>query len=477
MRILLKLSGVALAALSLAAQAALPPAVESALAQLRLPESALALYVQPVDAPAPAWQHHEEVPMNPASTMKLVTTWTALEVLGPAYTWRTRLASDGRQEGDVWHGDIWLVGGGDPKLTVEQTWLLLRPLRQRGIRVIDGELRLDRSWFPPQPADDGRFDESGDRPYNVSPDPIAVNFKTVRVHMFGGDAVRVSLEPALPRVTLVNQLRTRPGGCDGWRDEVRINMQSRGGETRIELSGRFPTGCPQASWLTALGSHGEFAAATLSGLWQEMGGEWPKLAHQLELGEPATHAAPPEANTLTAVESAPLTEVIRDVNKFSNNLMARTVFLTLGAQNTRGGDVLTDATQTVKEFLVSRGVNAPELVLENGAGLSRVERISVQHMGQLLLAAWRSRYMPEFLSSLPLAGVDGTLRRRFGADSDLIAAAHLKTGTLKDVRALAGFVKAASGRWVALVAIVNHPAADRAAPVLDAAVQAAYQQF
>jgi D-alanyl-D-alanine carboxypeptidase/D-alanyl-D-alanine-endopeptidase (penicillin-binding protein 4) len=181
-------------------------------------------------------------------------------------------------------------------------------------------------------------------------------------------------------------------------------------------------------------------------------------------------AAPADARVLATQESRALAEVIRDINKFSNNVMARQLFLTLALEK-RGAPARVDqARAVVGEWLAGRGVAASEVVLDNGSGLSRTERLTPQAMARLLAAAWQSPLMPEFVASMPLVGVDGTMRKRNGA----AGSAHVKTGQLADARAIAGYVLAASGRRYAVVGFINHPNAQGGAAALDALLNWVY---
>ncbi|WP_018149873.1 D-alanyl-D-alanine carboxypeptidase/D-alanyl-D-alanine endopeptidase [Leeia oryzae] len=459
----------------LAAPANLPASVADALKTARLPDSALSLFVQPVDENNPSLAFRAEMPVNPASTMKLLTTYAALEILGPAYQWQTQVISAGHLEQDVWQGDIYIKAQGDPKFTQEQLWLLLRQLRQRGIREINGELKLDRSYFPVGNEDDGVFDGSADRPYNVSPDPLVINFKTLRVQLTPTeDRVTLLADPQLPDVMLVNQLKTmESGSCADWKSQVSVLLQDKGKQKTLTFTGKFPKACPSANYYAAIGTHPMFAAASIRDTWRELGGLWPKLDNQLKQENWPIAISPENGSVLASQNSAGLSNVIQDVNKYSNNLMARMVFLALGRKAGFNTNPLAASIEAIRVWLSGQKLSFPELVLENGAGLSRVERISTAHLGQLLLQAWRSPYMPEFMASLPIAGVDGTVKKRF-ANDELASYAHLKTGTLNDVRALAGYVRTRSGHWVVIAAIINHKAAERGGLVLDEVVKSVY---
>ncbi|HGT3298958.1 TPA: D-alanyl-D-alanine carboxypeptidase/D-alanyl-D-alanine-endopeptidase [Pseudomonas aeruginosa] len=269
--------------------ATLPANVQKALQTNKLTGNDLSLVLIPLDGPGNPTYYNADVSVNPASTMKLFTTYAALEMLGPTYQWKTEFYTDGQLKNGVLNGNLYLKGGGDPKLNMEKLWLLMRDLRANGVTKVTGDLVLDRSYF------------------NI---------------------------PQLP------------------------------------------------------------------------------------------------------------------------------VF------NDDGGDDAQAAQRVVRQWLARKGITAPRLVMENGSGLSRQERVSAREMAAMLQAAWHSPYAAEYISSLPLAGLDGTMRKRLRRTA-LVGEAHVKTGTLNTVRALAGFSRDASGHNWVVVAILNSPRPWGASAILD----------
>ncbi|AOY01881.1 D-alanyl-D-alanine carboxypeptidase/D-alanyl-D-alanine-endopeptidase [Jeongeupia sp. USM3] len=444
-----------------AANAALPVDVESALAKAGVPASALAAAILPVDGGPAVLLENATRPMNPASTMKLVTTWSALNLLGPAYSWKTQLLSDTPVANGVLNGPLYLRGSGDPKLTFERMWLLVRELRAAGVSEIRGDLVLDRSAFR-LPVSTSAFDDDSDeagQPYLVTPDALVSNFGSVRLMLRSdGSTVRATLEPALDALRLDSSVKLAAGAsCAGWKDGVQLRLDDAGQSARVSVAGRFPADCAGDRYFAVLDAR-SYTASLFRSLWQEQGGRFS--------GQVRDGVTPPQARLLATSISPPLTEAVRDINKFSNNLMARQLFLTLGATSPDpAGDTAAAADARVRGWLQQQGLNMAELHLENGAGLSRVERISAEHLGRMLVSAYRSPLAPEFISSLPIVGIDGTMKKRL---KDEAGAAHIKTGTLKDVRAVAGYVRDQQGRDWVVVALLNHPKAPGAMPVLDA---------
>jgi D-alanyl-D-alanine carboxypeptidase/D-alanyl-D-alanine-endopeptidase (penicillin-binding protein 4) len=447
----------------------LPPPIASALARAGIPQSGVALFVQDVDATKPALAFNSGRPFNPASVMKLVTTFAALELLGPSYTWRTEAYLDGPLAGEVLDGDLVLKGYGDPRLTIENFWLFVRSLRARGLREIRGDLVLDRSFFEANDHDPARFDGEPLRPYNVGADALLVNYKAVRFQFLPDAAaktVAILPEPRLAQLEVANGVRAADGACGDWRASLRFDVQQQNGAAKVSFTGTMPASCGERYWNLALLSHRDYVYGLFRQLWEEMGGS---LRGRVRDG-----AAPAGARPFATFESPAVADVVRDMNKFSNNVMARQVFLTLSAETMKLPGRYDRSAAAVQSWLGARGLELPELVIDNGSGLSRAERISAGGLGRLLLAAYRSSVMPEFIASMPLVAHDGTLRKRMKFDS-VAGQAHLKTGSLSDVRSIAGYVLDRNGRRHAIAFIVNHPNAGAGQAAQDAVVRWVYE--
>ncbi|MDR2240753.1 MAG: D-alanyl-D-alanine carboxypeptidase/D-alanyl-D-alanine-endopeptidase [Zoogloeaceae bacterium] len=447
----------------------LPPPVARALQTAGVPAFAVAIFVQEVDARAPRLSVNAAAPMNPASVMKLLTTYAGLELLGPAYTWRTEVYAAGPIRDGVLTGDLVLKGYGDPKLGLEQFWLLLRQLRAKGLREIRGDLVLDRAYFAAQPHDPARFDNEPLRPYNVGPDALLLNYKSIRLD-FALDAadgsVTVSAEPALAQLELVNLVKPGKGACgSAWYDDIGMEFIPAGASARLILSGSYSVACGEKSRHVAVFDHPQFIAGVFRPLWSELGGRFEGVVRE--------GGAPAGARLLARAESPALAEVVREINKFSNNVMARQLYLTLGAETGKPPARNAEANAALRAWLERKGLRIPELSIENGAGLSRSDRISADSLARLLAAAWASPVMPEFIASLPLAGVDGTMRKRLAGDA-IAGQTHVKTGYLEGVRALAGYVLDKNGKRVIVVFLANHPNATAAKAAQDALLSCVY---
>jgi D-alanyl-D-alanine carboxypeptidase/D-alanyl-D-alanine-endopeptidase (penicillin-binding protein 4) len=455
------LLALAVVALSGVAHAVLPPPLARAFRAAGVPPNAVAIVVQETGRPRPMLAHEAAKPMNPASAMKLVTTFAALELLSPDYRWTTEAFLDGPLDHGVLHGNLVLVGHGDPKITLEQWQTFMAKLVAQGLTAIDGDLVLDRSFFAPAPYDPAAFDGEPLKPYNVGPDALLVNFKAVKFTFApnaAGDGIAVVAEPSLPNVTIDPPPRLVTGDCNDWRSALGASFVDRGTSADAHFSGHYAASCGDREWWVSLLDHPSYVHAMFTAYFRAAGGRF--------FGGWKDGRAPAGKPAFVVLESPPLYDIVRDVNKLSNNVMARQLFLTLATAGGRPPATAAGAIAAVKRWLAARGLRMPELVLENGSGLSRKERISAGSLVRLLIAADASQVRDEFASSLSVAATDGTLERRF-KNGDVAGQGLLKTGTLEGARAIAGYVITSDGRRFALAAIVNHPNANHAQAALD----------
>jgi D-alanyl-D-alanine carboxypeptidase/D-alanyl-D-alanine-endopeptidase (penicillin-binding protein 4) len=459
--------------------AALPSTVTDVFTRAGVPMDSVAIIIKEAGAPEPLISINPNKPMNSASVMKLVTTYAGLELLGPGYTWKTEVYTSGELKGNVLTGDLILKGGGDPKLTAERLGLMVKLLRERGLRSIHGDLTLDKSFFDAGAFDPARFDGEPLKAYNVGADPLLLSFKTVRFHFaptLNEKSVVIVPDTRPAQLEVVNRMKLVDGPCGDWRDHIVLDVQAVSAiQLKVAFSGRYPKSCGEAAWSLSLLDHARYLGGVFASQWKDAGGIW--------TGAVKMAPVPPDAKLVSTIESQTLAEMVRDINKFSNNVMARQLFLTLSAEGYNGGAYdlvrtpgsIERSTQLVKDWLNRKGIAAADLVMENGSGLSRRERISAQTLAGVLDSAWRSNVMPEFIASMSLLGIDGTFRRRARGDS-IAGQAHLKSGTLNDVNALAGYVQDPGGkRWI-VVMLVNHVNAGGVQAAQDALLQWVFQQ-
>jgi len=451
------------------AHAALPRPVGRAFLDAGVPLDAVAIVVQEVGAPRPLFAFDAERSMSAASVMKLVTTFAALELLGRDYRWKTEAYLDGPLLNGTLQGDLILKGYGDPKITIEQWQAFMAALRAQGLATVTGDLVVDRSHFRLTPHDPAIFDSEPLKPYNVGADALLVNFKSVRFVFApnaAGDSVEVRAEPPLPQVALGPPPRLGNGECNDWRAALGAGFVDRATSAQVTFAGRYPATCAERDWYVALLDTSSYAHGMFGTYFRATGGVFN--------GGVKEGRAPQGASPFATLESPPLYDIVRDVNKLSNNVMARQLFLTLATTAFPPPATSAQAAEVVRQWLARRKLRMPGLILDNGSGLSRQERVSAAGLARLLAAADASPVREEFASSLAVAAVDGTVERRF-RDGTVAGQALLKTGSLEGVRALAGYVIDVDGRRWIVVALINHPNAARGSPALDFLVQWVYR--
>ena len=431
-----------------AADAGLPAPVRSILDLRSIPHDSISIHVVDVQTGDTVLGWLDDIPRNPASTMKVITTLVALDVLGPSYRWTTDVYALGEVRDGRLDGDLLLKGHGDPYLVTERVWQLLRAINMAGVREVTGALLLDDSYFDVAPHDPAAFDRQPLRAYNVGPNALLMNFKVVR-YWFEPDpeanAVRVYVDPPLANLRVENRLSLADRSCRGYQRGISITPNDAL-DTMI-FDGRFPRRCRRYALDRTALDHNEFAYGLVTALWQETGG---RIA-----GSWRKAVAPEDAEPIVQFESLPLTDLITRINKHSNNVMARQLLYTLAAEVHGAPGTEEGGREVILEWIAENTPEVEHLQLENGAGLSRESRITARGFSAILRHAWQQTYMPEFAASLALSGHDGTLRRRFD-DDQLTGRAHMKTGSLDHVSAVAGYMQAQSGRRFAVVVLHNY---------------------
>jgi D-alanyl-D-alanine carboxypeptidase/D-alanyl-D-alanine-endopeptidase (penicillin-binding protein 4) len=461
------------AALALSACASLPSGripepVQAALDQAQLPAESLAVVAFPLDARGAGLRIQPTRPMQPASTMKLLTAIVALDQLGPNARGRTELLADAptfdAMKGGVLDGPLYLRGGADPDLDWGALTGLLRTLRSQGVNEIRGGLVVDRSLFNPARTDVGAppFDEQPEFPYNVIPDALMANGNLQNfVLESDGRQLKVRADPAWEGLTVdASDVQLSDAPCKDWEDGWKI-PDAQG--LTVRLHGQFPRNCKVEQELNVVDRQ-LLVQTAIRQIWRELGGS---MGPDNREGT-ASGATPAGARVLATHVGPPLAEELRGVMKRSDNALARLTFLSLGAQAAQPGETTPAAAErAVREWFAAHRIPTEGLMLENGSGLSRSERISPEQMAGLLTASFDGLHAPELLSTLPVAGVDGTLSRRMkGTPAE--GWARMKTGTLNNAVCLAGYVPDASGRTWVVVAMVNAPKAARGRAALDA---------
>ena len=463
---------------------ALPQSVVEALQAANIPGNAIGVMVKRLADGVTVVSHGADASLAPASTMKLVTTFIGLERLGPIYRGRTDLLTLATPMDGALKGDLVLRGLGDADLDWQAFQNMLQTLRNKGIQDIQGNLVVDRQLFKPSRLDINvpPFDEAPEFRYNVIPDALMINMNLLQFTLESdGSNLRIATTPSLDRVTVVSKMKLVDGPCNKWEDGWVIPTQTpvlgnADGVIQIQLQGTFPKNCAITTDINIL-DRALYTDRLFRSLWAKLGGTYQGVTRETAV------AANAGEQLLATHRSRPLAEVLRDINKPSDNTLARMLYLTLGTlppelgqrqRNDSGrGDetTLTASAQEVYAWFERHGISRAGLVMENGSGLSRLERIRPSQLAGILIAANQSAWAPEFLASLPIVGIDGTMRNRL-RDTPAAGWARIKTGTLKNVVAIAGYVPDAKGQMCAVVAIVNHPLASGALarPIMDAMI-------
>ncbi|SEP03973.1 D-alanyl-D-alanine carboxypeptidase/D-alanyl-D-alanine endopeptidase [Aquisalimonas asiatica] len=450
----------------------LPGPVRAVMDAHELPDEAVSVWVQGVNQDAPRLAFNTDLPQNPASVMKLYTTYAALEALGPAYTWTTEVHADGPVHDGVLEGDLWIRGSGDPYLVARDLWRLLGEVRGRGIQRITGDLVLDTSAFAHSETDPGAFDERPFRAYNQQPHPLLINFNVLDFELepsLDGRDIHVSTYPPMANLPVESRLSASAGPCfGGAHSRVAYDIAQEPNGQAVILEGSYPVSCGRQRLTRSAMTPEDYVYGLFRALWKQWDGTFEGGLRSGEWGRGDT--------TPVAVrESRPLVDVVRLVNKYSNNVMARHLALTLAVEHEAFPATDSGSHEAVSYALARAGVDTTRMIMDNAAGLSRNNRVTARQVAALLQQARTSLVMPEFKSSLAVAGRDGTLRNRFN-DSPLTGRARMKTGSIDHVSAIAGYMRSARDEDLLVVVLVNAEDAHRGAgrAVQDAVLQWAF---
>lgn len=456
-----------LAAVNMAAAASLPPEVRALMKKHKVTPERVGVVIHRIGEAAPLVSHQPAKRFNPASVMKLPLSFAAFDLLGPRHTWKTVVAHAGVIKNGVLDGDLYLLGGGDPYLTADRFLLLMNDLRSRGLRVINGDLIIDDTHFMLPPHDPKAFDGAPHKPYNAGGSALAINFQAHRIVIVPQPgAIHVYSEPPNDNLVIDNQLRVGKTRCRNWRG--RISERYRGGDNRMTLTlkGRYAQRCGEQDFRVSLLNPGAYAAGVFGALWRRLGGEWN--------GTWRRGTKPPTAVVTAVYESPPLTRIVVAMNKFSNNVMARNIFVSLAKKNGKPPYSPAAARAVFDRWLREQGVQG-EFFIDNGSGLSRQSKMSAGQLGLVLQNLWAHPLRAEVLASLPILGADGTLRKRLSKNGAALQG-HLKTGSLDGVKAIAGFIRDRKQRDIVFVCFTEKQYSGRAKRFQDALIRWARAQ-
>ena len=426
-------------------------------------DEALSVAAIPLNGPGIEQYVNADTLMSPGSIMKLVTTYAALELLGPTHHWNTDFLTDGMMVGDSLKGNLYVRFGGDPKLTLERLWSTLRELKSMGINRIEGDLVLDGSYFR---VDGGfpAFEDNGDNPHApflVEPSGYLTNLNLLHFQVRADErGTQAWTTPDLGEVSIDNRVTALPEGpCPArsrfdWEPVFHENHQ-----VTVRVTGQLPQGCRSTTYLSLLPQK-RYSASVIRSVLSEMG--------IIVSGGDRFEGTPEDARLIMRTTSPDLVSMVRDINKWSSNVMARQMLLTIGAEFRKEDDKddRVAGIRTVYEWLENKGINTAGMVIDNGAGLTRHGRITARQGAQILQQAWDSPYASDLMASMPIIAMDGTMARRL-RNTGMDGEGRIKTGYLENVRSIAGFTRDDNNTTWAIVGMVNNDPAWNGQAVLD----------
>lgn len=397
------------------------------------------------------FSHNGQRLFNPASNMKLLTSAASLWFLGANYKFRTEVRRDRELKDGVLNGNLYFKGYGDPTLTTEQVFGFVNQIALKGIREVKGDVIVDDTFFDQVFEGPGWDQEIGDHAYAAPIGALSFNFNTFEVHTTAGDnvgdPVHVAIWPDVPSIEVVSSARTRGKGSRArlWtgtsrqaNDNIRVTV--RGSLAINDVWGSVKRSRVHNPTL--------FAGQMLERMLQMRG---IKVKGRLRFREMPKRGTVP---VLTHF-SAPLAEIVSTLNKYSNNFMAEQILKTLGAELSEEQGSWKTGSKAIADFLAEVGVDGDQMVLANGSGLNDVNRVTPEQITQVLQAMYkRFEVQPEFVASLAVAGLSGTIHSRF-EDSPAQSRLRAKTGSLTGVSALSGYVETQDGAILAFSVMMN----------------------
>lgn len=421
-----------------------------------------------VETGAVKYARDADVLLNPASNVKLFTTAAALARLGPEYRFSTEFLVDPASAGAASVKTLYVRGRGDPSIVTERLWAMAGDLAHLGVKRI-GELVLDDTFFDAERLAPGYDQETGDRAYLAPTGALSLDFNAVAAYVGPGERkgarARAELEPASPFLELENRAVTVGAGAGR---KVTLASSAAGGKQRVVVDGRVPLGGrTQAIW-RKVDDPALFFGHTLARLLDLRG---------VKVGRVRVGAVAAGARLVHVSESEPLAEIVRRLNKTSNNFTAEQLLETLGAEVKGPPGSFAKGVAAVEDFLAEVGIPRGTYVMRNGSGLNDANRFSARQLATLLRYMWgRFPLAFEYIASLPVAGRDGTIRWRMEG-TEAAGRLRAKTGTLENVTSLSGYVQTAGKETLAFAVLVNdypgrHQGVVRAVDAVGAALAA-----
>ncbi len=388
--------------------------------------------------------HLPDLKLNPASCMKIITATTALSALGPDYRFHTRFLASAKPDASGSISRLYVVGDGDPLLVSERLWRIAENLKNLGLNHIrDGivldDHRFDSEHYPHRGGDSKRA-------YAAKTSALAVNFNAFKIRVApsknGEKRAIVTVEPPVDYFKIVNRAQT-----GGSKTKLGISIKKFSGGEKIIVSGKIPKRAEPATYYRSVDDPLAYAGSVI---------EYTLRQNGITVGDNAKRGnSPTSATLLLDDESKPLAVILRSMSKFSNNFIAEQITKHMGGVRHGRPGSTAKGMRVMNDYLESIGIRRSDLTIENGSGLSNKTELSSMQMVHILVAAYQNfAIRPEFMASLPIAGVDGTTKR-YKVDAKTRGLARAKTGTLSGVSSLAGYVPMANGRIAAFAIFAN----------------------
>ena len=446
------------------AQNFLPVTVKNALTSSGLSFEQLSVSLIPLDGGKLNLSWRDHVKVQPASTEKMITTLAALELLGPDWRWKTSYSYSGTIDNRTLSGTLFIKGGGDPTYVSENLWRDLSRLKSLGIDRIEGNVVIDRSYFE-KDYQDPAFREDWDRPYTAPADAALLNYRSIAMTItpeVNKKQATVTVAPQLIGLVTPSTVKmSRQRGCVRWRQALELDLDD---PMEPEFDGALPSGCDEKVLAYLAPDANQYWEMFLRTVASQVGLTWQ--------GEVFEGIAPAESKLLFDVWSEDLGTIVKLTNKFSNNVLAKHILLSLAANDSPGIPAsYARARAIVNTWLQQKvGIGAGEVLFDNGSGLSRQARVTARAMTRLISYGWKSPRMPEWLASFPISAIDGTMSKRQVAPGH----AYIKTGLMNTVKSAGGIIQARSGKRYAIFAMVQGKKATETDAPIDRLIEWVY---
>ena len=396
---------------------------------------------------------------NSASLVKIISTYIALKDLGPNYQWQSNFYHSGKIENGTLNGDLIFSGGADATFSIEDLEKMIRKIQSKGIKKINGDLILDYSFFGKMPTEKD-FDENPLRAYNVLPSAITLQSNTINFKLSTQkNKIKINTDPNLDNLLVKEDLRISNGKCGNWKSRLKIVANKKNNKNSVEFSGGFSRRCNEKEIDLAILDQSHYFFEIFKDLWSKNGGFFDGSYRK-------QYIEGTFKELLCTHFSRPLSELIRDVNKYSLNLMARNLMLTVIKEKNDVQPTEDMVNLYVHTWLKKLGLPYKGLYIDNGAGLSRNIQISINQLLLILQNIYNDPFMPEMIASFPIASIDGTLKNKMKTTS-FSRNGHFKTGSLKNVVGIAGYFLNETKEMNSFVFIMNHEEAKNAQPFIE----------